>query len=431
MYLSLSDTASNTSGGTRKFSASTDLGVWVNHSLNRNVESSSKSPLSKTSRNSVPFGDKPWSECGWPEGKYQRSPFSRSSTNEPPSVSRAVIRTLPIVVHHQLRLRCRALCGTYLLGRMPIRLPYANAVLEWRPHPTAYSLQRSLWTPLALVLSSALSSLPPRCGYVNPQSSCRLNQLTTFNKLDPWLQFIPSQIWQISMISTRWTYQIGILTLTVLIAWPHHIVTTAIALHRLVQFSDEAVGFCHPFPRPTIGSGWIPSPKVSCFRSYGSLYPRSYGLLTTRCPTGFWSTGAEIHAVNSKAVEAKMAELCITALLECGAVSQHRRTSTTMNIYLSAQPVRTDFPYRFDPPSVHGSTVSRRNLSGAQFRPFLAGLMPFRWSSYQMMLLMWLAINATRSTRDPRRETELLWEEVRINGCFCCLKTPQHPHCPV
>jgi len=95
MYFSLSGMALKTSGATRKFSASTDLGVWAIQSVSRKVESSEKLPSSNTRRNSVPLGLRPWSECGCPEGKYHRSPFFRSSTKDPPSVSRAVMRTSP------------------------------------------------------------------------------------------------------------------------------------------------------------------------------------------------------------------------------------------------------------------------------------------------------------------------------------------------
>jgi hypothetical protein len=96
MYLSFSWMFSKISGGRRKFSATTALGVCSIHSFSKNVLSSEKSPLSNTSRNSVPFSPKPWRECGCPEGKYHRSPSLRSSMNEPPSVSSAVTRTSPV-----------------------------------------------------------------------------------------------------------------------------------------------------------------------------------------------------------------------------------------------------------------------------------------------------------------------------------------------
>ena len=103
MYLSFSWMFSKISGGRRKFSATTALGVCSIHSFSRKVESSEKSPLSNTSRNSVPFSPKPWRECGCPEGKYHRSPSLRSSMKEPPSVSSAVTRTSPA--------KCQLPCG--------------------------------------------------------------------------------------------------------------------------------------------------------------------------------------------------------------------------------------------------------------------------------------------------------------------------------
>ena len=95
MYFSFSGRFLKVSGGRRKFSAMTDTGVRASQSVRMKVLSSEKLPSSKTRRNSVPLGLRPCSECGWPDGKYQRSPFSKSSMKDPPSVSSAVTRTLP------------------------------------------------------------------------------------------------------------------------------------------------------------------------------------------------------------------------------------------------------------------------------------------------------------------------------------------------
>jgi len=58
----------------------TSGGTCLNQSLNKKVLSSSKSPSSKTRRNSHPSEASPWIECGMPPGKYQRSPAATSST---------------------------------------------------------------------------------------------------------------------------------------------------------------------------------------------------------------------------------------------------------------------------------------------------------------------------------------------------------------
>jgi len=195
------------------------------------------------------------------------------------------------------------------------------------------------------------------------------------------MALIPSQVWQVSMISTRRTYHVGILTLTVLISWPHHIVAAAIALRLVSMVFFRGSGILPSVPGPTIGSGWMPSPKVSCFRSYGSLYSRLYGFWTTCGPTGFWFTGAEAHAVNSRAVEAQMAELCITTYF-----TKRYNATTSVNVdynghLFAGTDMQIDFLHRFDPPRAHGRTVVRRNLSGADLRTFLAGFMPFRSDS--------------------------------------------------
>src|ERR1700730_8024473 len=81
IYSSLgSGTCAKAEPETPKFLDRTSFGVCLNQSLSRKVSSSSKSPLSKTSRNSQPSGLRPWIECGTPPGKYQRSPTPTSST---------------------------------------------------------------------------------------------------------------------------------------------------------------------------------------------------------------------------------------------------------------------------------------------------------------------------------------------------------------
>src|SRR3981189_2688010 len=66
--------------GTPKFLASTSGGVWANQSVTSSVLNSLASPSSKQITNSQPSGPRPGSECGWPAGKYHRSPSLTSAT---------------------------------------------------------------------------------------------------------------------------------------------------------------------------------------------------------------------------------------------------------------------------------------------------------------------------------------------------------------
>ncbi len=78
IYNSCSGILSNArkSPGNLKFFAITSLGTWASQSVSKNVESSENDPLSKMRINSAPSGEVSfaWMECGWPAGKYQRSP---------------------------------------------------------------------------------------------------------------------------------------------------------------------------------------------------------------------------------------------------------------------------------------------------------------------------------------------------------------------
>lgn len=64
------------SGYVLKFFASTSFGTCTSQSVKRNVSFSSNVPESKISRNSAPSGFVPlaWMECGFPAGKYHKSP---------------------------------------------------------------------------------------------------------------------------------------------------------------------------------------------------------------------------------------------------------------------------------------------------------------------------------------------------------------------
>jgi len=59
-----------------KFFAITSVGTCASQSVSKNVDSSEKDPVSNMRRNSAPSGwlSFAWMECGWPAGKYQRSP---------------------------------------------------------------------------------------------------------------------------------------------------------------------------------------------------------------------------------------------------------------------------------------------------------------------------------------------------------------------
>ncbi len=95
MYSSCSGIGLKAATGTPKFFAKTSGGVCAIHVVGRKVLYSEKLPSSKTSRNSVPSGSRPWIECGMPEGKFHRSPADTSATKLRPSWSKAVIRALP------------------------------------------------------------------------------------------------------------------------------------------------------------------------------------------------------------------------------------------------------------------------------------------------------------------------------------------------
>src|SRR6202035_5814802 len=69
----------NVSAGTPKFLASSSGGVWANQSVTNSVLNSLAWPSSKQITNSQPSGPRPCSECGWPAGKYHRSPSLTSA----------------------------------------------------------------------------------------------------------------------------------------------------------------------------------------------------------------------------------------------------------------------------------------------------------------------------------------------------------------
>src|SRR6202008_880308 len=99
------------SAGTPKFLASTSGGVWANQSVTSSVLNSLASPSSKQITNSQPSGPRPCSECGWPAGKYQRSPSLTSATYGLPKASRTVTRQLPYVMiaHSAAWCQCNSL----------------------------------------------------------------------------------------------------------------------------------------------------------------------------------------------------------------------------------------------------------------------------------------------------------------------------------
>src|SRR6267154_5359187 len=70
----------NVCAGTPKFLASTSGGVWANQSVTSSVLNSLAWPSSKQITHSQPSGPSPCSECGWPAGKYHRSPSLTSAT---------------------------------------------------------------------------------------------------------------------------------------------------------------------------------------------------------------------------------------------------------------------------------------------------------------------------------------------------------------
>src|SRR5450755_1185486 len=69
----------NVSAGTLKFLESTSGGVWANQSDTSSVLNSLALPSSKQITNSQPSGPRPCNECGWPAGKYHRSPSLTSA----------------------------------------------------------------------------------------------------------------------------------------------------------------------------------------------------------------------------------------------------------------------------------------------------------------------------------------------------------------
>src|SRR5216683_2123041 len=101
----------NVSAGTPKFLASTSGGVWANQSVTSSVLNSLASPSSKQITNSQPSGPSPCNECGWPAGKYHRSPSLTSATYGRPSASRTVTRQLPYVMiaHSAAWCQCNSL----------------------------------------------------------------------------------------------------------------------------------------------------------------------------------------------------------------------------------------------------------------------------------------------------------------------------------
>src|ERR1700730_4333753 len=108
---SCSGILANVSAGTPKFLASTSGGVWANQSVTNSVLNSLASPASKQITNSQPSGPRPCSECGWPAGKYQRSPSPTSATYGRPAASRTVTRQLPYVMiaHSEAWCQCNSL----------------------------------------------------------------------------------------------------------------------------------------------------------------------------------------------------------------------------------------------------------------------------------------------------------------------------------
>src|SRR4051794_18680379 len=84
-----------TSAPTPKFSAKTSGGVWAIQSVTRSVLYSVSLPSSKQRMNSHPSGPKPCSECGYPAGKYHKSPAPTSATKARPWGSNVVTRQLP------------------------------------------------------------------------------------------------------------------------------------------------------------------------------------------------------------------------------------------------------------------------------------------------------------------------------------------------
>src|ERR1700736_4280155 len=92
---SCSGIVANVSAGTPKFLASTSGGVCANQSVTNSVLNSLASPSSKQITNSQPSGPRPCNECGWPAGKYQRSPSLTEATYWRTAASRTVTRQLP------------------------------------------------------------------------------------------------------------------------------------------------------------------------------------------------------------------------------------------------------------------------------------------------------------------------------------------------
>src|ERR1700730_9956168 len=99
------------SAGTPKFLASTPGGVCANQSVTSSVLNSLASPSSKQITNSQPSDPRPCNECGWPAGKYQRSPSPTSATYGRPAASRTVTRQLPYVMiaHSEAWCQCNSL----------------------------------------------------------------------------------------------------------------------------------------------------------------------------------------------------------------------------------------------------------------------------------------------------------------------------------
>src|ERR1700730_11481077 len=85
----------NVSAGTPKFLASTAGGGWRTQSATSRVLNPLASPSSKQITNSQPSGPRPCNECGWPAGKFHRSPSLTSATYGRPTASRTVTRQLP------------------------------------------------------------------------------------------------------------------------------------------------------------------------------------------------------------------------------------------------------------------------------------------------------------------------------------------------
>src|ERR1700730_9580904 len=102
-----------------KFSARSSGGVWANQSVTRSVLNSLALPSSKQITNSQPSGPSPCNECGWPAGKYQRSPSLTSATYGRPTASRTVTQQLPYVMiaHSAACFQCNPVMPP-ALGRM-------------------------------------------------------------------------------------------------------------------------------------------------------------------------------------------------------------------------------------------------------------------------------------------------------------------------